>query len=62
MKKTFIEFKDVETNKVSTRLIYGEVSVIMGINTVHIVHHDENQKTDIIDTTGKIVIVRNWGN
>lgn len=62
MKKTFIEIKDINTNEVETLVVRGDVSVLMGINEVRIIRHDDNQQTDTIDTTDKVVIVRNWGN
>lgn len=62
MKKTFIEIKDINTNETETRVVRGDVSVLMGINEIRIIRHDDDQKTDVIDTTGKVVIVKNWGN
>ena len=62
MKKTFIEIKDINTNKTETRVVRGDVSVLMGINEIRIIRHDDDQQTDVIDTTGKVVIVKNWGN
>lgn len=62
MKKTFIEIKDINTNETETRVVRGDVSVLMGINEIRIIRHDDDQKTDVINTTGKVVIVKNWGN
>lgn len=61
MKKTLIEFRDINTNMESIRLIFGNVSVIVGKTELRYIEHDKNQKTTVIDITDKQVVVRNWG-
>ena len=61
MKKTIIEFRDQNTKIESHRLIYGNVSVIIGKTVLRYIEHDKDQKTTVIDITDKLVTVRNWG-
>ena len=61
MKQTYIEFRDINTKEKSTRLLYGNVSVIVGKSELKILRLGEDRKEDTIDIRDKIVIVRNWG-
>ena len=61
MKRTIIEFINYQTNERSDRLLYGNVSVVIGANEIRIIRHDEGQKVDVVNTTGLQVVVRNWG-
>lgn len=60
MKRTIIEFINYETKERSDRLLYGNVSVILGANEIRIVRHDEGQKVDVVKTNGLQVVIRNW--
>lgn len=61
MKKTIIEFINYETKERSDRLLYGNVSVVIGANEIRIIRHDEGQKVDVVNTTGLQLVIRNWG-
>ena len=61
MKRTIIEFINYETNERSDRLLYGNVSVVIGTNEIRIIRHDEGQKVDTVNTTGLQVVIKNWG-
>ena len=61
MKKTIIEFINYETKERSDRLLYGNVSVVIGANEIRIIRHDEGQKVDVVNTTGLQLVVKNWG-
>ena len=61
MKKTIIEFINYETKERSDRLLYGNVSVVIGANEIRIIRHDEGQKVDVVNTTGLQIVIRNWG-
>lgn len=61
MKQTIIEFINYQTQERSDRLLYGNVSVVIGANEIRIIRHDEKQKVDVVNTTGLQVVIRNWG-
>ena len=61
MKKTIIEFINYQTKERSDRLLYGNVSVIIGANEIRIIRHDEGQKVDVVNTTGLQIVIKNWG-
>ena len=61
MKKTLIEFRDQNTKVESKRLLYGDVSVIIGKTELRYIEHSKDQKTTVINITDKLVTVRNWG-